>query len=612
MVKPLYELTSNKKPYSWTPSHSETFEKIKKHIANSTLELKLLDPNQELILQTDASMTGMGAVLLQKQKDQEVIVGIWSKSFRNEQKKLAAVTKEILALKNALMHFHEHLRDTKFVIRTDSYPISQGMKQKEANLIKRWISEIHLYDFTVEWVNGSSNVLADMLSRAPLAEVPEQEDIPIMFTQTQKESLEEMIAKYHKENGHIGKQCIVQLLRNSGIKHRKLDEKVRKVLKSCKECLTFNPGKTIGNKTRSSTPHQPNVEWQIDHIVMPQTNSANYLLQIVDKFTKFVHLRPQKTKDMAETVENLNQIIATVGTPMMIVADNAFDNEKFNQFCQEHKIELKTSSPHWPKSHGVVEKSNDVVQNMLRKTLEGRTQDWPQKVYQVQRMMNNIISESTGQTAFWMQYGREDEKIQISENQENLEEAVRELIERHNRRTEKAFPIIAKTAETKRQKYNFSNDKKRKIIKPLTKDTQVFIKNHNRMSKLDSKFNGPYKVVNQDIYGKYILMDEKNNILGRHYHLEEIKLANEFETTNQEEKGYVKSIKDHRDENQQREYLTVFESGQEEWLKPQDFDSTVMIERYWKNIKKQNKKKKEKEKQEEVITRSGRKSKKKK
>ena len=443
MVKPLYELTSNKKPYSWTPSHSETFEKIKKHIANSTLELKLLDPNQELILQTDASMTGMGAVLLQKQKDQEVIVGIWSKSFRNEQKKLAAVTKEILALKNALMHFHEHLRDTKFVIRTDSYPISQGMKQKEANLIKRWISEIHLYDFTVEWVNGSSNVLADMLSRAPLAEVPEQEDIPIMFTQTQKESLEEMIAKYHKENGHIGKQCIVQLLRNSGIKHRKLDEKVRKVLKSCKECLTFNPGKTIGNKTRSSTPHQPNVEWQIDHIVMPQTNSANYLLQIVDKFTKFVHLRPQKTKDMAETVENLNQIIATVGTPMMIVADNAFDNEKFNQFCQEHKIELKTSSPHWPKSHGVVEKSNDVVQNMLRKTLEGRTQDWSQKVYQVQRMMNNIISESTGQTAFWMQYGREDEKIQISENQENLEEAVRELIERHNRRTEKAVKYIA-------------------------------------------------------------------------------------------------------------------------------------------------------------------------
>ena len=67
-----------------------------------------------------------------------------------------------------------------------------------------------------------------------------------------------------------------------------------------------------------------------------------------------------------------------------------------------------------------------------------------------------------------------------------------------------------------------------------------------------------------------------------------------------------------RGENQQREYLTVFENGQEEWLKPQDFDSTVMIERYWKNINKKNKKKKENGKQEqEVITRSGRKSKKK-
>ena len=94
--------------------------------------------------------------------------------------------------------------------------------------------------------------------------------------------------------------------------------------------------------------------------------------------------------------------------------------------------------------------------------------------------------------------------------------------------------------------------------------------------------------------------------------MEEIKLANEFEWTNQEEKGYVKSIKEHRGENSQREYLTVFENGQEEWLKLQDFDSTMTIERYWKNINKKNKKKKQNGKQEqEVITRSGRKSKKK-
>ena len=56
-----------------------------------------------------------------------------------------------------------------------------------------------------------------------------------------------------------------------------------------------------------------------------------------------------------------------------------------------------------------------------------------------------------------------------------------------------------------------------------------------------------------------------------------------------EEKGYVKSIKEHRGENPQRDYLTVFENGQDEWLKPQDFDSNVMIERYWKNIKKEGK-----------------------
>ncbi len=90
---------------------------------------------------------------------------------------------------------------------------------------------------------------------------------------------------------------------------------------------------------------------------------------------------------------------------------------------------------------------------------------------------------------------REDEKnSNFWKNQANfLEQAIRQHVQRHNSATDKAFLIIAETVQKeKRQKCNFSKWQKRIIAKAQTKDTQAFITD---LFKLDSKFNGPYKII---------------------------------------------------------------------------------------------------------------------
>ena len=51
-------------PFIWQPEHSQAVEAIKKEIAQAPI-LKYYDPKKPTVLQKDASVKGLGAVLLQ-------------------------------------------------------------------------------------------------------------------------------------------------------------------------------------------------------------------------------------------------------------------------------------------------------------------------------------------------------------------------------------------------------------------------------------------------------------------------------------------------------------------------------------------------------------------
>ena len=71
MAGPLFTLTRKGVDFCWTAQCQSTFEKIKELLTGTTV---LVFPNfdREFLLETDASIKGLGAVLAQQQDDSRV------------------------------------------------------------------------------------------------------------------------------------------------------------------------------------------------------------------------------------------------------------------------------------------------------------------------------------------------------------------------------------------------------------------------------------------------------------------------------------------------------------------------------------------------------------
>ena len=159
----LHDLIHINVPFQWGPEHTEAFTSIKQEIIQA-LVLKYYDPKKPTVLQTDASAKGLGACLLQCKHP----VYFGSKALTDSQKGYVAIELEALAVSWAMEKFHHFLYATKFVLETDQKPL-ETILAKSLNAVtprlQRLLIKTFAYDFTVKYLPGENNQLADCLSR---------------------------------------------------------------------------------------------------------------------------------------------------------------------------------------------------------------------------------------------------------------------------------------------------------------------------------------------------------------------------------------------------------------------------------------------------------------
>ena len=91
LAEPIRELSKDKETFNWGPKHQQPFTQMKKEIA-SVLVLAYYNPKRQTTLQTDTSVKGLGACLLQDDKPAYFA----SKAFTNAQKGYVAIELEPL------------------------------------------------------------------------------------------------------------------------------------------------------------------------------------------------------------------------------------------------------------------------------------------------------------------------------------------------------------------------------------------------------------------------------------------------------------------------------------------------------------------------------------
>ena len=135
---------------------------MKKEIS-SALVLAYYNPKKQTLLQTDASIKGLGACLLPEEKP----VYFASKAFTEAQKGYVAIDIESVAVAWALEKFCHFLYASHFILETDQKAL-EAILSKSVNQATPRLQQILIrtfaYHFTVRYTPGVTNQLEDCLS----------------------------------------------------------------------------------------------------------------------------------------------------------------------------------------------------------------------------------------------------------------------------------------------------------------------------------------------------------------------------------------------------------------------------------------------------------------
>ena len=157
---------AKKSPFEWTDFQQKAFETLKEKLTNPPV-LAYADYRCQFKLHTDASSTGLGAVLYQNQDGQDRVVSYASRSLRPSKKNYPAHKLEFLALKWSVTDkFHDYLYGTNFEVLTDNNPLTYVFTTAKWDATgHRWLAELSNYNFTIKYRSGKKNADADGLSR---------------------------------------------------------------------------------------------------------------------------------------------------------------------------------------------------------------------------------------------------------------------------------------------------------------------------------------------------------------------------------------------------------------------------------------------------------------
>ncbi|GBG92476.1 hypothetical protein CBR_g55627 [Chara braunii] len=130
------------------------------------------ETKRPFIVSTDVGPCSVGGLLSQKDAGgKERPLRFESRTLNTAERNYSQFKKEVLAVLRCLDTFRHYTYGRRFILRVDPTAVASVL-QKDFSLtdptIARWLIRIRLYDYTVERVSGTKNVVADGLSRIPL------------------------------------------------------------------------------------------------------------------------------------------------------------------------------------------------------------------------------------------------------------------------------------------------------------------------------------------------------------------------------------------------------------------------------------------------------------
>jgi hypothetical protein len=415
---PLHSMLKNynrRKRLVWTDATRECLTRIKDAIHNCPM-LFFLDDTSPIFLHTDASDYGIGAYLFQVVNGKEKPIAFLSKSLDARMSRWDTPQKEGFAIFYALDKFDYLLRDRKFTVRTDHENLTRLRDNYSTNKkVQRWLTCFQHYDIDFEYIKGSLNVVADVLSRhcvnvMTLENIEghlnvQELSIPITYI--------EWITEAHNSSvGHHGVESTLEKLNTTRPSWTDRTKHVRMFIARCPCCQKMNQRRnTIHAHPTTASSYRPMQRIAIDYIerLTPDSNGNTSIMVAIDCFSRYIELYPVKNINAISSAEALLDWITRYGVPDQITHDggSSFVNDIIHELMKLAGSKSQISTAYSKEENPIVERANKEVMRHLRNIIfdESVLDIWSRSVPLVRRILNSSVHASTGYTPASMIFG---------------------------------------------------------------------------------------------------------------------------------------------------------------------------------------------------------------
>ena len=274
--------------------------------------------------------------------------------------------------------------------------------------------------------------------------------------------------------------------------------------KACQICATRNVGKPLHPPLTPIPVAGPFDRVGVDVIRFPPSQRGNkYAIVFVDYLTKWPEVFPAKDQS-ALTIARLlvEKVVTRHGVPTQLLSDRgaSFLSNLMKSVYELLGLKKVNTTAYHPQTDGLVERFNRTLTDMLSKKVKKGGKDWDQQLPYVLFAYRASIQESTGESPFFVLYGRTprvptDGMLQppIDRSLIDLDDYCSEITTRMSAAWESARQHI-KASQGKQKRFH---DRKCKDPKISVGDKVMVYFPSERLGKaykFSRPFRGPYQV----------------------------------------------------------------------------------------------------------------------
>lgn len=405
LLKPIYATKSGN--FVWSSEAQVSFDRIKEIISQRTL-LNFPDFTKPFIIECDASSVALGAVLKQDDFPLMFCSRVLSKSEMN----YSVTDREFLALVWAIKKFRQYVYGHRFVVRVDHEPLIHLVKKPPGCARHaRYINFLEDFDFQVDYINGSENVMADVMSRLVPTDIVSSNS-PVSSTVTSRvivpdDEIQNIIQEHH-EFGHYGITRTRFSILNAGLYFPNMREKIRSFISTCSACLRFKSFSYTTKKGRIISEKLRNFELiSVDLVgpLRPSKGNHRFILTMIDVKSRFAQAFPvhdTSADHICKLIED--NWIYKFGIPRAILCDNGpqFISLSFRDLARKHGYYIKHSTIYYPKGNSVVERFH----RELKDTIACLNGDWKERLPRVVAAHNSAFCSPINSSPYQLIFGR--------------------------------------------------------------------------------------------------------------------------------------------------------------------------------------------------------------